>query len=232
MFRSQFSVYQRQINLSEEERIALLELWRNRDAKPEITGWWNVKATVTTSSELADAISQVPTGGMGIITIPGGTELVLDRDIAINNKFVLISGDSSNYSKIKFGAHQVDDSHYDYHRFVLGYSAHIRFHYIDFELDTPIDNLDPKTDGLIKALYSQNCSVVLGACNLTLDGTQSFIQSSAYGTALAVGIYSSSITTNGSYVIYNTYRPCVLVKNGITIDDSEKWVSDPNYLIS
>jgi len=202
-------------------------------AETTIKGWWSQSFTVTTVQEFVDAISQIPTGGMGIITIPGGTELVLDRDIAItNNKTVLITGYSDSHAKIVFSPYQVDDTYYDYHRFSLSYGANLRFHYIDFELGTPPSDLQPKIKGLINALYSQNTSVVLGACSVALDGTQHFIESTAYGTVLAVGIYSSNITTNGSYVIHNTYRPCMLTKNAVTIDDDTKWVSDSNYLIS
>ena len=209
---------------------AINENKSNIDALPNK---WSQSFTVTTAKELADAISQIPAGGTGIITIPGGTELVLDRDIAItNNKTVLITSYSNSFAKIVFSPYQVDDTYYDYHRFSLGYGANLRFHYVAFELGTPPDGLDPKTQGLINARYAQNASVVLGACRVTLDGMQYFIESTPYGTALAIGIYASSITTNGSYVIYNTHCPCMLTKNAVTIDDDTKWVSDSNYLIS
>jgi len=41
MFRSLYDKVQRQINLKEEDRIALLEQWKKSGAKPEITSWWN-----------------------------------------------------------------------------------------------------------------------------------------------------------------------------------------------
>jgi len=202
-------------------------------AETTIKNWWNVKATVTTAAELTHVIREIPPGGIGIITIPGGTELVLDRDVpAPSNRAVLITGYSDSHAKIVFSPYQVDDTYYDYHRFSLGYGANLRFHYIDFELDTPPSGLSPKTNGLISAKYAQNASVVLGACKVTLDGTQHFIESTAYGTALAIGIYMTNVITNGSYVVYNDYRPCILTRNANTIDDDTKWISNSNYLIS
>ena len=41
MFRSQFSVYQRQVDLKEEDRIALLEQWKSTGAKREVWKWFN-----------------------------------------------------------------------------------------------------------------------------------------------------------------------------------------------
>jgi len=202
-------------------------------AETTIKNWWNAKATVTTAAELVDAISEIPSGGIGVITVPGETELVLDRDIPLtNNKTILITGYSDSHAKIVFSSYQADNSYYDYHRFSLGYGVNLRFHYIDFELDTPPSGLSPKTNGLINATYAQNASVVLGACKVTLDGTQHFIESTTYGTALAIGIYATNVITNGSYVVYNDYRPCILTKNANTIDDDTKWISNSNYLIS
>ncbi len=201
-------------------------------AKTTIKGWWYKKFTVNSADELADAVSEIPAGGVGIITIPGGTEISLNRDIAVtNNKTVLITGYSDSHAKIKFVPYQVDNKYYDYHRFSLDYGVNLRFHYIDFALDTPPSGLNPKTNGLLKATYSQGVTIALGACKVELDGTQYFIESTPYGSVLAVGVYGSEIVTNGSYFIYNTYRPCLLTKNAVTIDDSTKWVSSEDYLI-
>jgi len=202
------------------------------NAKSTIQSWWKPSVSVTTSQELLDAINDIPPGGMGVISIPGNTELFLDRDIPIANKTVLITGPAEAHAKIVFEAYQVDESNYDYHRFSLGYLANLRFHYIDFTLGAPPSGLNPKTAGLINAKYAQNSSIVLGVCSIILDGIQHFIESTPYGTPLQIGIYLSNIKTQGSYVIFNTYRPCLLIKNANTIDDNTKWVSSSDHLIS
>jgi hypothetical protein len=202
-------------------------------AEATIKGWWNESITVTTAMELADAIAEIPIGGIGIITVPGGTELILDKDINIQGKTVLITGNSNSFAKITFGAYQYNDTCYAYHRFkIASLGANLRFHYIDFDLEEPLTDLSPATLGLVSASYAQNSSIVFGACNIELDGTQFLIEASAYGSILNIGIYSSSVVTNGSYFIYNSYRPCTLIRNAVTIDDNTKWVSDENYLIN
>ncbi len=111
MFRSQFSVYQRQVDLNEENRIALLERWKATGAKPEITGWWNVEANVSSASEIKEAIDDTPPGGVCILKPTQDIEIVASSGISLDfeNKKIYIYG-SDTYSisivwdKVGFGS--------------------------------------------------------------------------------------------------------------------------------
>jgi len=87
MFRSLYDKVQRQINLKEEDRIALLEQWKKSGAKPEITGWWNGQVLyVGQEDDLQEAIDAIPVGGIGEIHL--ATDYTLSKDIYVRNKHV------------------------------------------------------------------------------------------------------------------------------------------------
>ena len=75
MFRSLFDIVERQRDLREEDRIALLEQWKNSDAKPEITGWWKVSESVNSFSELKAFIAEAPVGAELNIEVKGTIDI-------------------------------------------------------------------------------------------------------------------------------------------------------------
>jgi len=105
MFRSLFDIVERQRDLKEEDRIALLEQWKTTGAKPEITGWWNQTFYVdqengddnnpgaqdTPFQTIEKAANSIPSGGIGVIFLKNGQTHYMpsDKDIFILNKTVL-----------------------------------------------------------------------------------------------------------------------------------------------
>ena len=104
MFRSQFSVYQRQVDLKEEDRIALLEQWKATGAKPEITSWWNaifyVDAVLGNDNNdgsgsapfrtIKKAVDSVPFSGRAIIKLLTEYEPTEEENIPVLGKKIII----------------------------------------------------------------------------------------------------------------------------------------------
>ncbi len=105
MFRSLFDIVERQRDLREEDRIALLEQWKSTGAKPEITGWWNKVFYIDSENgddnndgsssapfkTVKKAVYSVPVGGIGVIVLKNGQThyLPTDSDIYVLGKQVL-----------------------------------------------------------------------------------------------------------------------------------------------
>jgi len=120
MFRSLFDIVERQRDLREEDRIALLEQWKNSGAKPEITSWWIGYFKVHQlegSDETGDgsvnapfksiqkAVNSVPPGGIALIELlddyvcskdTPNREIIADRRVELYGAL-----DSSNQPQFK-----------------------------------------------------------------------------------------------------------------------------------
>jgi len=111
MFRSLFDIVERQRDLREEDRIALLEQWKSTGAKPEITSWWS--KTIFLDPETGDdnnegspdfpvktlekAIQLIPVGGAGLIQVRKGKVVEVNKEIEVLHKLVnIVSADSIN----------------------------------------------------------------------------------------------------------------------------------------
>ncbi len=105
MFRSLFDIVERQRDLTEEERIALLEQWKNSGVKPEIFSWFNQEiwldaqngrdsnsgspdSPVATVEEIVN--NRIPPGGQAIIHLL--SDVSLHSEIHLNGRRLMFVG--------------------------------------------------------------------------------------------------------------------------------------------
>jgi len=211
MFRSQFSVYQRQVDLKEEDRIALLEQWKNSGAKPEITGWWNVSFTVSTAEELANAISEIPVGGTGIIFLKKDTIYELTKTIHITNKTITFKATGSGTNNPKIVCPSLitsiggSDKNTTYHFMLTG--SNIFSHGIDYELQEAQDSNLPTW--IHSAVFTGEygiSSVNLVNATINLPSTNYFglADSDGWASQVLLNLTNCTVNTAGAYAYYIT----------------------------
>ena len=184
MFRSQFSVYQRQVDLKEEDRIALLEQWKNSGAKPEITSWWNEIFYVDVENgndnndgsssapfkTIRRAVNSVPVGGNADIILLGSSDpsnpkqFLIDANLSVKNKRLRFMTNGTYATiKPKVVVASIAGNNYNYaHHFIL-YNSYIEFHNDDWNSFVTVENPQKADSSLDWINFAQFTLVALSS---------------------------------------------------------------------
>ena len=211
MFRSLFDIVERQRDLKEEDRIALLEQWKTTGAKPEITGWWNQNFTVKTSEELAEVIRAIPVGGAANIFLFKDVVYELSSSIDVVRKYLAFKPTGSGTNNPKIVAKSLVKE-------ILGSDRNTTYHFnltastifawnIDFEVEEAQDSslsIWPHSS-MFYGTYGIS-SINLVNSNITLPNTSYFglADSDGWASQVALNLTNCTIDTAGAYALYIT----------------------------